>query len=429
MSNQASPTRRRTEEEKRDLQSLNKRLEFYILQQREKDASNLGHQRELDAQREKAEQQLQAERKWHSEQVEMLREQRAETEDALSQKCLEHNTTLADLDMKNRELEKEKAFAQSLLKKIQTLTGANTELSNQLFITKEDLTEVRTELGAEQKHRRDVEKELERCREASAALRQRFADEHKIRLELEDLLAQERTRRMDGDATIARLEPTIKMLEIKLASEDPIRERMIQDHLAELQRKQDILLQDNIDHLEQLNEEKLAGYQEEIEKVGYELGVTKERLNQTDTKLGDATSLANERKITITALRGKIHTLEGDLRDARAALPRALAATKSELNQLKDDFKKKDKLFNDLMDVKVPFDLELKHLEDLLGSEELRLHLSAMTDEPEIIASPPKKKRSAPSNTKATLRSSKKPKKGGKRKAAAKDAMEETNEE
>ena len=78
-------TRAHTEEEKRELQSLNKRFELYILQQREKDAVNIGISRELDEVKKKAYEDQYNAKVRHDEQVNLLQAQTHDVQSHLHQ--------------------------------------------------------------------------------------------------------------------------------------------------------------------------------------------------------------------------------------------------------------------------------------------------------------------------------------------------------
>jgi len=422
-----SPTRARFGKEKGDLQSLNSRFETYIVKQRHRDTSTNRQRKELDEQRRKAEEELDNYRRWHSEQVELLRAQREETEKTLAGKCLEVDAANGTIETLQSELENEKSFSKRMLEKIRSLTESNSDLSNNLFNIKAELAESQTDLEAELKHSHDLEEELKAAHEANSTLRESLAREHGQRMVAEDELAQERLKNRDHKSVRATLGTTVKELQARLNEEDPYHKRVAQRELSKLQGKCDTLLKDNIEHLEQLNEEKLAGYQDEIEKIGHNLGLSNHKLDLKERAHDDAVGRNDELARINADLLAKIETLEKKLRDARLEPARIKADAKRTILGLKDEFKRKDKLFNDLMDVKVPFDLELKHLGDLLANEETRLHLNhELIYEPEVVASPrhkkPKRTRKK-SATKVQLRSSKRPKRKVVKKTKAK-AME-----
>ncbi len=85
----STPTGVRTVEEKKELSKLNKRLEFYILQQREKDAEFEHLRQELQAFQALHLRDLEREKKQHQERVYDLSNQRKLAEKDLQAKSLE----------------------------------------------------------------------------------------------------------------------------------------------------------------------------------------------------------------------------------------------------------------------------------------------------------------------------------------------------
>jgi hypothetical protein len=126
--------------------------------------------------------------------------------------------------------------------------------------------------------------------------------------------------------------------------------------------------------LKQSYDEKLAGYRSRLEELGHDL--EQERSN------------ARSSQRQVEAERKQVAALEAELRASQDALAQCesqlaaersnpelqrIIADKSEtIRRLKQNFKRKDLEFDELMDVKILLDLEIKTYKQLLEQEEIR---------------------------------------------------------
>lgn len=370
----ATPARRSREAERTELADLNKRLEFYILHQREKEASQSGIQRELDALRERYDGETRDMKALYENQFEMIRK----TRDELSKQvlALQEDKSQRDTQLNNQsqELASLNKFKSQLEDKYKACADElqNTRASS--FAADEENKKLRHQLQIETARtedlRRDNDKLRDRADKAGDSLR---ALESQCSSLQESITITE--KRYTEDKTL--LEGQVGSLSQQAArSEDEIRKEFHKQMAQALTERQLAFEQEKNDGFAQLKalyDDKMSGFRTELEIVGHEIEMERSNTKKAQAELNKFRTHNQELLALRDSLATRIAELEEMLRQERSK-PNARITEKNEIiRKLKDAFKRKDTEFEELMDVKIALAMELRAYRQMLEHEEDRL--------------------------------------------------------
>lgn len=369
-----SPTRITRLEEKEELAELNKRLEVYILKNREKDASQGSVQREIDAVRERAEDELQRVEDLHQQQLADLRKARDDEKLANARLNTEHKANLQELEAARVEIAQLRQTNDRLHDQNQDLQGElakknmeNAQLQNQLDATKGQLAVVQSKLAG-------VEADLEQTRNALQEAQER-ADVAEAKLDAST---------SNTDNNIAKLQAEIKRLRKELDEvnhkgnhvEDELRAELsaqLTEIIAQRQLEWEEDKGDALAELKAVYDEKVQAYRDHLERAGHELEMAKAQREAAIQEAEENKTLREEFEATRTTLKNRIVELEEAVKSERSRPSRELAEKIEIIRRLKAAFKRKDEEFDQLMDVKIALAMEIKAYRQLLEKEEQRL--------------------------------------------------------
>jgi len=369
-----SPTRITRLEDKEELAELNKRLEVYILKNREKDANHGSVQREVDAVRERAEEELQRMEDLHQQQLADLRKARDDEKLANARLNTEHKANVQELEAARVEIAQLRQTNDRLHDQNQELQNdlakknmENAQLQNQCDANKGQLAVAQTKLSG-------AEAELENLRNALADAQER-ADVAEAKLDAST---------SNTDNNVAKLQAEIKRLRKDLDAsnhkgshvEDELRAELSEQLTEIIAKRQQEWEEDKGDALAELKaiyDEKIQAYRDHLERAGHELEMAKAQREQAVQEAEENKTLREEFEATRTTLKNRIVELEEAVKSERSRPSRELAEKIEIIRRLKAAFKRKDEEFDQLMDVKIALAMEIKAYRQLLEKEEQRL--------------------------------------------------------
>jgi len=373
----ASPMRITRLEEKTQLQELNARLEHYILKQRERDASQGSVQGEIDALKRLYDEETENLRNDYGERLEKLRAERDEASTLAARLEDENRRLKKSVDNNGEETAQLNDNLDRLREQIETTTAAKDELERRVAKETELRSSLQQELERTKRKVTDLTQQLAEAQETAEDAGQRAADAEGRLRGLEDDLANERKR---ADREIGRLRDEVASLTSKVTQVEDITRKEFVKQLEELvDKRQAEFEKDKDEALEQLKEiydEKLNGYREQLERAGHELEEARKRA-QDAKKIEETarTEIKEAQEIKIT-FEKRVEELERIVAEEQARPNIEIAELKEINRRLKASFKRKDKEFDDLLDVKIALAMEIKQYRELLEKEEERLGYS-----------------------------------------------------
>lgn len=376
MSMEDTPTRLSRLDEKSELQGLNKRLEFYILNRRERDASADGWVRELEGLKNKHAADLEHQKKLFENQLGLVRKNRDELsanlskfegENAHQSNALKELQARLALEHKARgALEgRVDSLQQELLAAQNALHGASLARSN-----------LQHEYAALKSSHDDLEASLDTSRRTQEAAQSKA---NKLAQQYGDLSDEYDTLQTRNSADVKKYESEIHTLcQENHRSVDGIRadcEARLNVIFAERQQQYEDDKAEALATLKHHFDEKLLGYRTRLEELGHDLEQEKSNhkaaARALDKENRNVITLLAELKQSQAALAAAEQALNAER--ANPELSRALAEKQETIRRLKVSFKRKDLEFDELMDVKIMLDLEIKAYRTLLDQEDIRV--------------------------------------------------------
>jgi chromosome segregation ATPase len=369
-----SPTRISRLEEKAELQDLNKRLELYIMKNREKDASKGVMERELDELRDNFRNELMRERDEYARQIAAVREARdseATQRAELDRKCKDLESQLRLQEEETATARDDQAKARSELDEALAELASKTSEAQRL---RDEANALRSQLNVEKARNAELAKELAAARDRASTAE---SEVDGLRSRAEAAESDLQTFQGNQDAQLQHYRDRVAELAAKLASkEEELRREFADDLQQQIEERQQAAEEEKNEALALLKaayDEKIAAYRDHLERAGHEL----ERLrNQRDEVEAAQTKIRLREEqfeaVQIT-LKNRVKELEDEI-EAERARPNKLLAEKNEIiRRLKASFKRKDEEFDELMDVKIALALEIKQYRQLIEDEEERL--------------------------------------------------------
>jgi len=375
-----SPTRATRMEEKEELQELNKRLEFYILRNREKDASQGVLQRELDLLRERTDEELAHAEQVHQQQLEELRKSR----EAEKQKS---DNLQAELNRVSKELETTKRILAQSREAEDRLRQDNEQLRKDLSAQQFEvaqLTDANQQLEDERKILQasdaDAKEALENAAEESAAFKTRA---EKAEASLQNLKEDSSVALSKAQAEIKRLRAQVDDLSHRHTHvEEELRKELTAQLATIIEKRQQEWEEEKNDGLAQLKEiydEKIAAYRDHLARAGHELEILKAQKLAAVSEAEKVKTSFEEFQAVKTTMKKRIEELEEAVKSEKARPARQLAEKNEIIRHLKAAFKRKDEEFDALMDVKIALAMEIKAYRQMLEKEESRLGYKSPT--------------------------------------------------
>ncbi|KAJ0394547.1 hypothetical protein ATCC90586_009606 [Pythium insidiosum] len=335
-----SPMKSKRLDEKASLQTLNSRLELYVLRVKEmEDAKNVA-ERELETIRGRMQQDIDNLKLRLTGELE---ETRKKLDIELDQKARlqvleqEQHVELVKLRAQVKELSEIKALAESLKAEL-SKEKANAQSS------KEELSNLTTQLQAARRRIKDLERE-NRSHEAA------INDATK---ELEHLRKKSADFDLTRDAEIAN-----------------IRKEMNQKHqeaLAQWKKDTEERIEGVEKEVRNYFEGVVSGLKNQVEDLSGELDSTKKELDRTANDYEESLKVRQ-------SLTDKLAQLEREYREERTKYKEDRKVYEGNLEKLRSWKVTKEAEFNDLMDVKIALDAEIETYRRILDREETRVGL------------------------------------------------------
>ena len=371
-----TPTRLSRLDEKSELQGLNKRLEFYILNRRERDASADGWVRELEALKNKHAADLEHQKKLFENQLGLVRKNRDELSAALSKMEGENAHQANAIRELQARLGLEHKARGALEGRVDALQKELLTAQNGLHAGSLAISNLQHEYAALKTSHDDLEASLDSSRKTQEMAQSKA---NKLAQQYGDLSDEYDTLQTRTAADVKKYESEIHQLcQENHRSVDGIRadcEARLNGIFAERQVQYENDKAEALAVMKTTFDEKLLGYRTRLEELGHELEQEKSNhkaaARALDKENRNVVSLLSELKQAQTALAAAEQALANER--ANPELARQLADKQETIRRLKVSFKRKDLEFDELMDVKIMLDLEIKAYRTLLDQEDLRV--------------------------------------------------------
>lgn len=416
-------------DEKSELQGLNKRLEFYILKQRERDASADAWGRELANLKNKHAADLEHQKNLFENQLGIVRKNRDELSAKLSK--LEGESAQSETHTTARF----KSIFAPLWVKTHICLGSISRiffffsplvvslsvlfLFFPLLFSKDNLlSELQARVSSEHKARTSLEsrvemlsKELMTSQTSVNSLQNKFDHlKHEFQAlqvshgDLEKSLDASRTAQEQAQSRANKLQQQYTdlkdeydTLQARHAADGKKYDKQIHDLclennksvetirtdcenrlnalFAERQYQYDKDKTDSLSELKNSYDAKLYGYRTRLEELGHELEGERAQLRATTRNLEKEMKYGESLRSEIAILQARILALEKALEAEKTNpdLLKQLHEKNETIKRVKAAFKRKDAEFDELMDVKIMLDMEIKSYRSLLDQEDLRL--------------------------------------------------------
>lgn len=292
-------------------------------------------------------------------------------------------TALRELEISHGQ---EKKLRTELQKQVEQLTRDLTAATAQLTTAQSKNKQLAGELSVATAGRKDAEAALKEYQERADSSIGKLA---KSEARLNDLNDDYKLLQARHREEVERLQQQIhRLCEETGKNEDTIRAELEQRMNALFAERQQVYEQEKAEAIAQLKlayDEKLLGYRSTLESVGHELEQEKVNHRRIHALYNTAQQELAEYESDHAALTQRIEQLESALQAEKAnpELLRVIQEKQAIIQRIKASFKRKDAEFDELMDVKIMLDMEIKAYRNLLEGEELRLGM----------AEPAKKKR------------------------------------
>jgi len=367
-------------EEKEELQELNKRLEFYILRNREKDASQGVLQRELDLLRERTDEEMAHAERVHQQQLDELRKSR-EAEKHKS------DNLQAELNIVSKELENTKRIlAQS--------RDAEDRLRQDNEMLRKELSEQLIEVAGLKDANKQLDDELEvaeaNLEDAKKTLESAAKESTIFKTRAETAEASLGNLNEDSSVALSKAQAEIKRLRAQVDDlshrhthvEEELRKELTAQLAKIIEKRQQEWEEEKNDGLAQLKEiydEKIAAYRDHLARAGHELEILKAQKLAAVSEAEKVKTSFEEFQAIKTTMKKRIEELEEAVKSEKARPARQLAEKNEIIRHLKAAFKRKDEEFDALMDVKIALAMEIKAYRQMLEKEENRLGYKSPT--------------------------------------------------
>ena len=377
-----TPTRLARLNERNELQSLNARLELYILKQRERDASLTSKDHELDYIKQQAVDEIKRVKKLHTDELNQLRATREQ-----------QSTIIAQLESNELQLTQSVNDIKHKYNVLQQQYDDNEQQLNCAVIAQRD---AQSQLSILQAQHKLLLEELHQLKHDKSCLDQLYNELNKKIQRLEsDTVIQQQTlsnSTTDHELHIRQLTQQIDILQSQLKQNSPInaitrdeRDRLIAQYTAEITRIRESSIADKdnaITILKQLYDEKLSGYRGELERSGHELETERSKTRAMRIELKSIDEYVHELQSQLKHTKHRADYAEQALINEKnnPELQQVITQKNEQLRKIKLAFKRKDAEFDELMDVKVLLDSELESYRQLLTDEEIRLDINQHTN-------------------------------------------------
>ncbi|TMW63919.1 hypothetical protein Poli38472_014624 [Pythium oligandrum] len=369
MSSALTPIKSKRLDEKASLQTLNGRLELYVLRVKEmEDAKNVA-ERELETIRERMQKDMESLRFRLSGELE---ETRKKLDIELDQKARlqvleqEQHVELVRLRSQVKELSEIKALAESLKVEL------SKEKANALS-SKEELSNLTTQLQAARRRIKELEREN---RNLEATLSDSTKELEELRLKSADF---DLTR--DSEITNIRKEMNQKH----------------QEALAQWKKDTEERLHGVEKEVRNYFEGVVSGLKTQVEDLSTELDSTKKELDRTANDYEESLKVRQ-------SLTDKVAQLEREYREERSKFKDDRKVYETNLEKLRSWKVTKEGEFNDLMDVKIALDAEIEAYRRILDREETRVGLPTPNTTPSKHAGRKRKSETASGSSKRVKR-------------------------
>lgn len=372
-------------EERAELQSLNKRFELYIMNQREKDAGEGTWKREYEQLLAKYKADMAKLQNLHLSESTVYQRANLDLEKSVNDLRTDATQRAADLANALRDLEHERMYSQRLKEMNDKANKEILDLRSNVSGLGDELRSVKAALNVDQGNLSQYKKDLS----------SKTAETDQLRVALAKAEAQLKSLKDELEVTKITNTKHIKLLEKQLSdlssradlNMDKVR-REYEDNMNRIfQERHDAVNRDKDKYFEALRheyEDRVQGFREKLEQMGHDMEVEKQKnrraLEDLEAAIADNDILRDE----VDDLKRQKAALVKVVEDMKKGENKIFQEKNEAIRKLKDLYKEKVAEFDSLMDVKIALALELKIYRTLLEAEEERLGIVgvALSDKP-----------------------------------------------
>ncbi|XP_059610042.1 lamin Dm0-like [Phlebotomus argentipes] len=375
-----SPTRASRLHEKAELQGLNDRLAAYIERNRSLEQENSRLSIQVQTSQETVTREMTNMKAMYDNELTDARKllddttrEKAKLEIDTKRLWEENDDLKARLDKKTKDLLLAENSARMYESRCSELTGKYNAACSERKKYHDEVKELEKELDKLRKHLEEMRKHLEEETLARVDL------ENSIQSLREELTFKEGIHQQELQETRTRRQVDISEIDGRLSEQYEAR---LKESLMELREQYELQMKANRDQVDLLYEAKIKNLQNALNANTNSASAAFEELRQTRIHADSLKSRINELEGQNNTLNGRIHDLEKLLDTERLNHENIVRGLQAQLEREREEFSQQLKELQDLLDVKVSFDMEISAYDKLLSGEEHRLNISPSQSHP-----------------------------------------------
>jgi len=278
------------------------------------------------------------------------------------------------VDEKSSETEKEKLYSEELERKCEELTKELQDSKSLLFNIELKIKQCETDMEIEKNNSKVLRAEVDKQRDrADAAVSEQVKAENKARTSTEDY----QLLTIKNKQQVEVYETKVNELSGSQGSvEDALRKEFVQQLeqiLAERQAQYEDEKNAGIAQLKALYDDKMKGYRESVDQLNQEVEHEKAKVEAVTAEMESTKTKAAESIAVKDSLQRRLQEQQSQIDQMHKKHAVEIAEKVEFIQKLKTTFNRKDKEFDELLDVKIALAMEIKAYRQLIENEEERL--------------------------------------------------------